>query len=76
MFVKLDKDDLIRLLTSTSPSYEDMDTLEKFNLGRYCGGFNDHWEWNCSELEKFPDDCLLILCGYLRGKVYGYMEEE
>lgn len=76
MYVKLDKNDLINLVTSTSPSYEDMGKFEKSKLGRYCGGFNDRWDWDRSELRKMSDEGLLDLYSYLRDKLYEYVRDK
>lgn len=73
MFIDLDKSDLVRLVSSCGPSYEDMSNFEKLDLGKYCGGFVERWEWNDSTLESFDESKLLDLYGYLRGKLYQFI---
>lgn len=47
MTCELSKMDLWRLLRGTEPpTYDWMEKLEKLGLGRYVGGFSDHWEYN------------------------------
>lgn len=75
MFVNLEKDDLINLVISRSPDYEDMGKFEKLGFGRYIGGFNDRWEWSRSALEKLSEETLLDLYSMLQGKSYEYVKE-
>lgn len=76
MLVNLDKEDLVNLVISQSPSYDDMDKLKKCGLGRYWGGFNDRWEWSRSALEKLSEEALLDLYSMLQGKLYEFVKEE
>lgn len=47
MNCELSKMDLWRLVRGTEPpTFEWIDKLEKLGLGRYVGGFGDHWEYN------------------------------
>lgn len=47
MTCELSKMDLWRLLRGTEPTtFEWIEKLEKLGLGRYVGGFSDHWEYN------------------------------
>ena len=43
--VRVERKDVINLIRSTYPPYEDMEMLENLKLGSYSGGFNDKWEW-------------------------------
>lgn len=46
--VCLERKDVINLIRSTQPPYEDMKMLENLKLGFYSGGFNDKWTWETS----------------------------
>ena len=50
--VRLERKDVINLIRSTYPPYEDMEMLENLKLGFYSGGFNDKWEWDLHLLNK------------------------
>ena len=55
MICELNKMDLWRLLRGTNPpTYEWIEKLEKLRLGRYVGGFSDHWEYN--SIFEIPED--------------------
>ena len=76
MWVNLEKEDLINLIISKSPNYDDIYTFAYKGLGRYYGGFNDKWEWNRSALEKLSEEDLLDLYSYLQGELYEFLKEE
>lgn len=46
--VRLERKDVINLIRSTYPPYEDIEMLENLKLGFYSGGFNDKWTWETS----------------------------
>ena len=64
MTVDLEKIDIINLVRSTTPYYNDMIEITKMKLGYYIGGFSDEWFWlskNDSAWDNFTEQELLDL---------------
>jgi hypothetical protein len=59
MNIEVDKEDLINLIVSCSPSYKIMENLK--GLGTYYGGFDDKWIWNKSAIRTLSEDELINL---------------
>lgn len=76
MFVNLEKEDLIKLVTSCDPKdYEDGFIFEKLGFGDYRGRTQLQWHWCRSALEKLDEETLLDLYSTLRGKLYEFVKE-
>lgn len=76
MFVNLEKEDLINLVTSCEPKdYEDGFMFEKRGLGCYRGGAQMWFDWSRTALRKLSEETLLDLYSILRGKLYEFVKE-
>lgn len=56
--IKVNKSDLILILKSYNPSFDEMDNVPIIKRnGYYSGGFSESWHWNISafESESFKD---------------------
>ena len=61
MTLDLDKNDLIALVTGTSPYYDIMENDVVKKAGDYCGGMNDHWRWKNYALLEMSEEELFSL---------------
>ena len=64
MTVDLEKIDIINLVRSTTPYYNDMIEITEMKLGYYIGGFSDEWFWlskNDSVWDNFTEQELFDL---------------
>lgn len=71
MTIEVDRQDIIRLINSSYPDYNDINKFEKLGLGNYVGGHCDRWEWNHDEdcWSKFTIEALYALyITYLKTK--------
>ena len=55
MTVDLEKIDIINLVRSTTPYYNEMSEIEEMELGSYFGGFSDRWDWEHEESEVWDN---------------------
>ena len=65
MRVNLSKEDLIKLVLTTSPSYKIIDDELLRKYGSYTGGFVDKWHWDTKSLSNLSEEHLYgmyLLC--------------
>ena len=60
MTVNLDREDIISLLKGTAPYFSIMHEIPS-DLGRFCAGMCDIWEWTISKDCKYTDEELLAI---------------
>lgn len=64
MLCELNKEDLLRLLESCSPSYSEAKEYIDAGLGTMWGGWNEEWQWN--NIDKLNNKELWALYKKLR----------
>jgi len=64
--IEVNKEDLVNLVTGTSPSFDLINPFTEMGIGNYIGGHADRWSWNRSTLEKLDEHELLEIYNRMR----------
>lgn len=66
MTIKVNKKDLVNLITGASPSFDLINQFTEMGIGNYIGGHADRWSWNRTTLETLNEDDLLEIYKKMR----------
>lgn len=64
--IEVSKEDLVNLITGTSPSFDLINSFTEMGIGNYIGGHVDRWNWNRSTLENLDEHELLEIYNRMR----------